>query len=1118
MTSTVAASAAFAAPPGAPKPGEFFELRVRPLLVERCVRCHGSSKQESGLRLDSREAVLKGGGTGPAIVIGKPEESLLILAVKHESLEMPPDEELPAEEIAALETWIRQGAAWPGGAMESSGVVLGDQKRLFAEAKTHWAFQPVRKPPVPKVNNTEWARTPIDAFVLAKLESEGMQPSATVDRRSLLRRLSFDLIGLPPTEQEVLDFIADRDPKAVANVVDRLLTSPHYGERWGRHWLDIARYSDMRDFIPVPNDRRYPYAYTYRDWVIRALNRDIPYDEFVRQQLAADAYTDDPHAQNLAALGLLMVGPRFINNANEQIADRIDMVGRGFLGLAVTCARCHDHKYDPIPTTDYYALYGVFNSCEEPAELPTLEGMSPPPQLVAEYDKAHAEKVAELDKYGESLRDKAYADLRQRPAEYLAGVYEMAVARSDSIRGVIDRRKVDESAMTPLADNFDRLRRETKWQSDSVLGPLFSLLVVIDKNFAGHLKKITKAGTTGERDPQPINPIILAALRDHPPANKQALLDAYGEVFQRAADQWQQLTKNASVKKSKQNHPPTALANADLEQVRQSLFAANDQGPFAITPTQAINGSRLFGNNRNVLAKYEAAIKEVESTHPGSPARAFMLVDKPKPGDAAVFVRGDPTKRGERVPRRFLSVLDPQQRPFTHGSGRRDLAEAIADPKNPLTARVFVNRVWMHHFGKGLCDTPGDFGFRSSRPSHPDLLDWLAADFMEHGWSMKRLHRQLVLSNAYRQASHIVPEYAAKDPENRLLWRVNRRRLDFESMRDAMLACSGQLDETIGGRAVPLSEQPFTHRRTVYGLVDRLNIDPIFTIFDFANPDVSTPERAETTIPQQALFGMNHPFVIEQARAMCRQVNVTAQGDEPTRLRALYEHAFGRKPSPVEVKVGHAFLAAAEKSQRENPSLPVWQCGYGPGDPSVSADDRFTPMTVFINGYYQPTETYPDPKLGHVRLNKNGGHPGKTIATSAIRRWRAPCDTTVDISGTLTHLSDKGDGVRARIISSRGVSLEWVVKNDKIEVDAKHIHVKRGDTIDFIIDPMQTNTSDGFNWAPVVRISGSQRATSAEMDVWDARADFAPPPPPPLSAWEQLAQALLLTNEFLFLD
>jgi mono/diheme cytochrome c family protein len=1096
------------------KAGEYFENHVRPVLLERCVGCHGPNKQESGLRLDSRDSMLKGGQSGPAIIAGKPDDSLLIEAVRREGLEMPPDVELPPEEVAALETWVRSGAVWPGGAMPSADITLGDQKRLFKEAKTHWAFQPVKKPPIPAVENEEWCQTPVDRFIMAKLEADGMQPAPPADRRTLLRRLTFDLIGLPPTEQEILDFQNDKEPRAIQRVVDRLLASPHYGERWGRHWLDIARYADMRDFLAAGADRRYPYAYTYRDWVIKAINDDMPYDEFIRQQLAADSYAKSPDDPNLAALGLLTVGPRFNNNVNEQIADRIDVVCRGFLGLAVTCARCHDHKYDPIPTTDYYALYGVFASCEEPKELPTLKGLSPPAKLVAEYEAARAAAEADYEKYSVDLRTKAYVDLRANIKTYMLGYYEMGVTKERSIRDVIDKLKVSENAMTPLADNLDRMRRDTKWQSDPVLGPLFSLLPVIDKNFAGKRDKILKFGKIGEKDSKDVNPIVLKALQDARPSDKQALLATYGEILASAQEAWQQQLKKSP--------KATALPDADLEQVRQALY--REDGPFAFTPVQVRQAARLFGNARTLQAKYESAIKEVDAAHPGAPAKAFVLVDKEKLVDPFVLIRGEANRRGEKVSRRFLTVLDPKGTPFATGSGRKELAEHIADRDNPLTARVFVNRVWMHHFGDGLVTTPGDFGFRSNKPSHSELLDWLAAEFMNKGWSLKQLHRTLVLSSVYRQSSRTVPEYQVKDPENRLLSHANRRRLEFEAMRDSMLYVAGQLDESVGGRSVALSEPPFTPRRTVYAMVDRLNIDPIFTVFDFASPDVSTPERPQTTVPQQALFGMNHPFVTQQARAMIKLPEVAAASDDIEKIRALYGRVFGRKPLQPEVKVGRMFLAAAEREQANSQPKRLWQYGYGPADTSLPADERFTPVKMFINGYYQPSETHPDPVIGHLRLNKNGGHPGKGLDNAAILRWRAPYAVTVKISGTFAHLSDKGDGIRARIIGPDNQPLgEWKALNDKHETTVKRVRVPAGGVIDFVVDCVKTTASDAYQWTPKIEAiaeagSSAGNAPAADAEVWDARADFAPPPPPPLGPWEQLAQALLLTNEFLFVD
>ncbi|MBA4016168.1 MAG: hypothetical protein C0483_03160 [Pirellula sp.] len=1116
---------------------EFFESHIRPVLIEQCVACHGPQKQESGLRLDSRDAVFKGGAGGAAVVPGRPEESLLIEALRHEGLEMPPEKKLDDAVVADFETWVRSGAFWPAGDRPVAAA-LGDQVAIFQQAKTHWAFQPVRKPEPPTVRDAAWARTPIDRFVLAKLEAHGLHPSPEADAAVLCRRVYFDLVGLPPSPEEVDAFVraytgssspnlpvspAGQDEetrrrgereKAYEALIDKLLASPHYGERWGRHWLDVARYADTRDFIAAGIDRRYPYAYTYRDWVVKAFNDDLPYDEFIRAQLAADFYASDKQSPSLAALGLLTVGSRFRNNEQEQIADRIDVVTRGFLGFSVACARCHDHKYDPIPTADYYSLYGVFASCQEPAEFPLIAGMIPPPDLLADYEQARQEKVKALDDYAAGLRDTAEADLMEKIDQYLLGYYELSVTKKESIRGLISSRKLKETAMTPLAANLEAARKLPKWRSDPVLGPLFHLLTVIDKNFDGHLRKIVKFGTTGDEKPTEVNAVVLATLRDAQPKTKSDVVAAYGKLLLEASQKWAALRM--------QSPSADRLPDADWEAIRATIVA--EDGPFALEPKACLQASRLLGNGRTTLAKLENEIKEVDITHPGAPARAFAIEDKPKPVNPVIFLRGDSARRGDPVPRRFLEVLAGKERtPFAVGSGRKELAEAIADPKNPLTARVYVNRLWLHHFGAGIVDTPADFGFRSDPPSHPELLDWLAATFVEQGWSTKRMHREILLSSAYRQTSEVPAAAgekspAAVDPENRLLWRANRRRLDFEALRDAMLAVSGKLDPAIGGRAVELSAEPFSWRRTIYGFVDRLNLDPVFSTFDFASPEVSTPERAVTLVPQQALFGMNHPFVIEQARALCASPEFAQARDDDARTKVLYRRVFDRAPTQGELDLTRSFLVAAADAERNSGDRrQVWRYGYGAVDASADDADRFHELTFFDGKNYQGSKDYPDPRIGHVRLSAVGGHPGRSQEFATIRRWTAPVDGDMTISGTLAHLRDNGDGIRARIVTGDGRTLgEWKLLNDKAATDVERISVRAGDVIDFIVDCRAKPTADAFTWAPVLR-QLDQPKQGAPL-VWSANADFAAPPPPLLTAWEQCAQALLLTNEFWFVD
>lgn len=1103
---------------------EFFETHVRPVFVQHCVECHGPTKQESGLRLDSREGLLKGGDGGAAIVAGRPEESVLIEAVRHEGLEMPPEKKLDDNVIAALEKWVRDGAVWPAGD-KPSAPALGDQSAIFAQAKAHWALQPLTKPVPPAVDDAAWSRSPIDGFIRAKLTEQSLQPSPEADPAVLCRRIYFDLIGIPPSAAEVDEFVraytsTDKDAaeQAYAALVDKLLASPHYGERWGRHWLDVARYADTRDFIAAGNDRRYPFAYTYRDWVVKALNDDLPYDEFIRLQLAADFYAADKNSPSLAALGLLTVGPRFGNNQVEQIADRIDVVTRGFLGLAVTCARCHDHKYDPIPTADYYSLYGVFASVEEPAEFPLIAGMIPPADLLADYEKTRDAKRKELADYAEGLKDAATEDLRKRVDQYLLGFWEMNVTKKESIRGLVSNRKLKETAMTPLAANLEAAKKVAKNYDEPVLGPLLQVLGTGDSAYANRLRRLLRTGKTDGDRPTQLNAEVLNALEAAQPKTRKEFVDVYAKLLGDAARRWDALRKQT----------PTArqLPDAAWEEIR--LAYSSDQGPFALQPTACVQASRLFGTGRTTLAKLENAIKEVDLTHPGAPARAFVLTDKAKPVNPVVFLRGDPQRRGDPVPRQFLEILAGKNRkPFATGSGRKELAEAIADPKNPLTARVYVNRVWQHHFGEGLVDTPADFGLRSNPPSHPELLDWLAATFIEQGWSTKKLHREILLSTTYRQTSEsshnpTAKQAAAVDPDNRLLWRANRRRLEFEALRDAMLAVSGKLDESLGGRSVELSKQPFSPRRTIYGFVDRLNLDPVFATFDFASPEVSTPERAVTLVPQQALFGMNHPFVIEQARALCALPEFAAAKSDNERVDVLYRRVFERRPSAQELTATREFLAFAKQAEQGSGGVRrIWRYGYGPVDAKPDDPDRFHDFKVFDGRFYQFGEVWPEPTTpGHIRLSNVGGQPGRDLEHAVIRRWTSPVDGEISISATLAHLRDNGDGVRARIVASDGKVLgEWTAFNEKVETNVARHPVRVGDVVDFVVDCRTRATADAFTWAPTIRSSESTGdGAKKPAKIWSASQDYAGPPPPLLTAWEQCAQALLLTNEFWFVD
>src|SRR5579875_2679374 len=734
-------TALFAAPPANPQAVEFFEKHVRPVLATKCQSCHGPKRQQGGLRLDSHAALLKGSDNGPVVVPGQPDKSLLVKAIRYDGdVQMPPKGKLSDEAIAHLTEWVKMGAPWPEETVKADASSLS----VAEVRRTHWAFGPVKKPSPPAVKKADWVKTPIDAFVLAGLEAKGLMPAPGADRRTLIRRVTQDLHGLPPTPEEVAAFESDRSLDAYARLVDRLLASPRYGERWGRHWLDVARYADSKGYV-FQEERRYPFAYTYRDYVICAFNEDLPYDQFILQQLAADQLPLGEDRRPLAALGFLTLGRRFLNNIHDIIDDRIDVTMRGLQALTVGCARCHDHKFDPIPQKDYYSLYGIFASSEEPKELPLIATPRQTAELAA-FEKELAQRKAAVEKYRQEHKD------------------------------------------------------------------------------------------------------------------------------------------------------------------------------------EIAKGNRKF---RDGLRALEAKVEEWQANSPIAPPRAMVLIDKPMPQTPHVFLRGNPNNPGPEVPRQFLEVVAGEKRqPFRQGSGRLELARAIVDRKNPLTARVLVNRVWLHHFGAGLVRTPSDFGLRGDPPTHPELLDWLAATFMDNGWSIKKLHRLILLSNTYQQASSCDPRLREMDPDNRFLGRMNRQRLDFEAMRDSLLFVAGRLDTTMRGRAVELTTQPFSTRRTVYGFIDRQNLPGLFRTFDFASPDTSSPQRYTTTVPQQALFLMNSPFVLEQARYFLQRPDVAGQAKEEAKINRMYQIAYGRVAQADEMELGLRFLAEARKNNEAKKtalSLSPWE-------------------------------------------------------------------------------------------------------------------------------------------------------------------------------------------------
>ncbi|MDA0589654.1 MAG: PSD1 and planctomycete cytochrome C domain-containing protein [Planctomycetota bacterium] len=838
---------------------EFFEKKIRPVLVERCFECHSAKADEigGGLLLDNRAAVAKGGENGPVLVKGNPDQSRLITALRYsdEKLQMPPDGKLPADLIADFEQWVKTGAPDP---RDGAAPVLVTS--IEARAKSHWSFSPPKKTAVPSVLNTAWSRSDLDRLVLAKLEAKSIEPSPQAAPRDLVRRLFFDLTGLPPTYADVKSFEEDSSNAAFEKLVDRLLGSEQFGERWARHWLDLSRFGDTKGYV-FQEDRNYPNAFRYRDWVINSLNQDRPYDEFLKLQIAADHLVTGEDKADLAAMGFLTLGRRFINNINDIIDDRIDVVFRGTMGLTATCARCHNHKYDPISTEDYYSLYGVF------------------------------------------------------------------------------------------------------WSSDD---------------------------------------------------------------------------------------------------------------------------------------------KQDE----GLPLR---LIDKPKPTDVQIFIRGNHQNRGAGAPRRFpvFFASDSAER-YTETSGRLQMAERITDPTNPLTARVFVNRVWSHLFGRGLVSTTSDFGLRSDEPVQRDTLDHLAVSFVEDGWSIKKLIRRIVQSSVYRQRSDVREAASKLDPENFLLWRVERRRLNFEAMRDALLAVSSTLDRKVCGPSEKIETLPPTKRRTLYAFIDRQNLPGVFRTFDFASPDTHSPSRPETTVPQQALFLMNNGFSHAITESLVARLDPRVPDEE--RIRLAYRQILARDPDAEELALGRLFVSGSTSGLAI--SSP-WQFGYGLIDEAGKVD--FTPLPHFENDSWQGGPQRPDPKLGWCILNRDGGHPGNDPKHMVIRRWVSPIDGVISVKGVLDHPAKEGDGVRGRVISSRlGERGTWTARSQKVTTNVDRVEVHKGDHLDVVTDCLSSPNHDSFQWTVNVQVVEASTPDSARN--WNSRDQFHGPPPDPLSRWQQYAQALILTNEFLFLD
>jgi len=767
------------------------------------------------------------------------------------------------------------------------------------EPGRHWAFQPVHEPATPQVREAEWCSTPIDRFILKGLESKDLRPSAEADRRTLIRRLHFDLLGLPPTWEEVQAFVQDIAPDAYARLVDRLLASPHYGERWGRHWLDVARYADTKGYVFF-EDAEYPWAWTYRDYVIESLNQDLPYDRFILEQLAADQL--EPRSlPALRALGFLTLGGRFMNNQQDILDDRIDAVSRGLLGLTVSCARCHDHKYDPILTRDYYSLYGVFANAVEPT-IPPLYFDPPQTEAYQAFAKELKAREQKLADFVRTKREQVMSGARTRAAEYLLAAHALESQPSTEEFMLI----ADGSDLNPrMIRRWQSFLLRTRRNHHPVMAPWHEFARLPEAQIAERVGEVL-AELIRPSVERPLNPLIVQTLASQPIRKLEDVARCYGEVFKTVDSAWQAGAAQGA----------SRLQDPSQEEIRQVLYGPDAPANVALLPQGNLD---LLPDRpaQEELKKLLKAVEEWRAKGAGAPPRAMALEDVAQPIEQRVFIRGNPGNLGELAPRRFLPILAGQDSPlFTKGSGRLELARAIASPSNPLTARVIVNRLWLHHFGAGLVSTPGDFGLRSDPPSHPELLDYLAAQFMANGWSLKQLHRQILLSATYRQSSRDRPDCRAVDPENRLLWRMNRRPLDFESPRDSLLAVSGRLKHEIGGPSVRHPFLASANRRTLYTYLDRMNVPSLFRTFDFPSPDATSPQRDTTVVAPQALFLMNNDFVSQSAERLLERAEIRrARGVEP-RVESVYQLILARLPSEAEVSLALGFLGSEPTEQQ----------------------------------------------------------------------------------------------------------------------------------------------------------------------------------------------------------
>jgi len=997
-----------------------FERDVRPILKTYCLDCHGGGEKLAGnLDLRLKRFAVKGGDSGPAIVPGNASVSLLIERLK--AGEMPPlEKKVPADKIPVIEQWIAAGALV--GRDEPEQLPLGID--ITPEERGFWSFQPIKRPQPPRLAETvssasqlaqqpqaDVVRTSIDAFVLARLRARGLRFAPEADRLTLIRRAAFDLTGLPPGPNEIDQFLNDQSADAYDKMLEQFLQSPHYGERWGRHWLDVAGYADSEG--NGSDDTPRPYAYKYRDYVIRSFNADKPFDQFVIEQMAGDELVPQPwtnlppdQIEKLAATGFLRMGVDGTATgsadeplaANTMVGDTIKIVSSSLLGLTVGCAQCHDHKYDPIPQSDYFRLRSVFEPALDPSHW-----RRPSQRLVSLYTDADRAKATAVDAEAQALQ----TEYNAKQAKFVAAALE---------------------------------------------------------------KELEK----------------------HPEDQRGALRDAYNAPAGKRSD------------------------------VQKKLLADN--------PSVNISPGILYQYNQPAADELKKDQEKINAKRAEKPVEDFVSVTNEIAGALPVthlFYRGDHRQPKQAVTPGDLTIAAPEghrveiadKDPTVPTSGRRlALARHLMSGKHPLVGRVLANRLWLHHFGRSFVETPGDFGMLGTRPTHPELLDWLADEFASQGWSLKKMHRLIMTSTVYRQSSAVgqvfnlsvsdpadqdgknkdgqvgnLPHDARRiDTENALYWHFPLKRLEAEALRDRMLAASGRIDraqygpavaveENFAGQVVVKEDKP---RRSVYLQVRRTKPVSFLTTFDAPVMTVNCERRVSSTGAVQSLMLMNSEWVLKEAEVFAQRVR-------------------SQTPADYAAELARPFAA---KYPRHNAA---WQFGYGTFDDGAKRVMSFAALPHFTGSAWQGGPALPDPAVGWVILHAAGGHAGNDQQHAAVRRWTAPGSGILAIAGKLKHPSENGDGVRSRIVSSRqGLLGEWPVKTREAETILPRLEVETGETIDFVTDCFGEVTSDSFEWNAQLKLAD---ATGTALDAWDSAADFRGPLG--TSVPQQIAYAWLIAYE-----